>query len=110
MSGSPDRFATAGVSQLSAVFDVRSVPECKHRPVSPAVAGRRWSLLSADSVLQANCQGELTEAGCLSRCLDKVSVAKQEQMVTLARDATGRDPAYGLAAVAALGGLRPWPM
>ena len=105
MSGSPDRFATAGVSQLSAVFDVRSVPECKHRPVSPAVAGRRWSLLSADSVLQANCQGELTEAGCLSRCLDKVSVAKQKQMVTLARDATGRDPADGLAAVAALGGL-----
>jgi hypothetical protein len=34
-----------------------------------------------------------------------VSVAKQEQMVTLARDATGRDPADGLAAVAALGGL-----
>jgi len=50
-------------------------------------------------------KGELTEAGCLSRCLDKVSVAKQEQMVTLARDATGRDPADGLAAVAALGGL-----
>ncbi len=41
----------------------------------------------------------------LSRCLDKVSVAKQEQMVTLARDATGRDPGDGLAAVAALGGL-----
>jgi hypothetical protein len=34
-----------------------------------------------------------------------VRVAKQEQMVTLARDATSRDPADGLAAVAALAGL-----
>jgi hypothetical protein len=42
---------------------------------------------------------------CLSRCLDKVRVAKQEQMATLVRDATGRDPADGLAAVAALAGL-----
>ena len=43
--------------------------------------------------------------GCLSRCLDKLSAAKQEQMVTLVRDAAGRDPADGLAAVAALAGL-----
>jgi hypothetical protein len=37
--------------------------------------------------------------------LTRVRVAKQEQMVTLVRDATGRDPADGLAAVAALAGL-----
>jgi hypothetical protein len=47
----------------------------------------------------------LTATGSLSRCVDKVRVAKQEQMVTLVRDATGRDPADGLAAVAALAGL-----
>jgi hypothetical protein len=37
--------------------------------------------------------------------LTRVRVAKQEQMVTLVRDAAGRDPADGLAAVAALAGL-----
>jgi hypothetical protein len=47
----------------------------------------------------------LTATGSLSRCLDKVRVAKQEQIGALVRDATGRDPADGLAAVAALAGL-----
>ncbi len=41
----------------------------------------------------------------LSRCLDKMRPAEQEEMVTLVTDATSRDPASGLAAVAALGGL-----
>ena len=50
-------------------------------------------------------QEALTVTGCLSRCLDKLSAAKQEEMVRLVRDAAGRDPADGLAAVAALAGL-----